>query len=65
MSKAARSTLASGALKTRVAELTPKHTLEARLLEIIADLDAAQQAVAAAYAQMALDLIRREPVAKV
>ena len=58
MSKAARSNLANGKLKERVADLADKRTLEQRLAEIVNELDKAQQAVAAAYAQMALDMVQ-------
>lgn len=62
MSKVARPTLVSGERKERVAEVATLQTLEKRLMEIISDLDAAHQSVAAAYTQMALDMVKHPPV---
>lgn len=43
----------------RVAELAPKQAVERQLAEVIAELDRLHEGVSAAYAQMALDMIRR------
>ena len=64
MSKAPRSNVASGKREERVAELAPKQCLKTRLKEIITELDGAQRGLAAAYAQMALDMMDSQPAPK-
>lgn len=61
MSKPEPSSSASDTQTAAGAEFAPKQMIERRLLEVIADLDGSKQTVAAAYAQMALDLIRCAP----
>lgn len=42
----------------RPAELDPRHAVASQLEKIIADLDNLDEGLAAAYAQMALDMLR-------
>lgn len=64
MSKAERLPPAGDTLKAAGMEFTPQHMVEKRMLEIIADLDANKKTIAAAYVQMALDLVRCAPIVK-
>lgn len=59
MPKATPAPKLSSASKVRVAELDPKQAVAGRLNRIIIELERLNEGVAAAYAQMALDMIRR------
>lgn len=64
MSKGRRLPPVGDTLKAAGVEFTPQHMVEKRMLEIIADLDASKKPVAAAYVQMALDLVQCAPIVK-
>jgi hypothetical protein len=59
MSKASSAPKLGSASQVRVAELDPKQAVACRLNRIIIELERLNEDVAAAYAQMALDMIRR------
>lgn len=58
MPKSARLLPAGESDRSRVAELSAVKSLQVRLDQIISELDKAKQPLAAAYAQMARDVLR-------